>query len=204
MVVTVPATSVTAQRGQFAVGAVVGVLLEDALDIVLHEETDVWPTDPLVGKRQQVMTEVGHVIPHPKPRRHLRPRLDIGAERLIRPVVASLQEMGETALNRTEPDDDVGTRTHGLGRLSGPLVGQRFDNLVGKLLLHGLRHGIDQMQDRRHLRVFPLGQFLAVRALAMVVPIVLRNRKHRGLRLGLHGFPDSFGADANHVQVGAA
>lgn len=154
-------------------------LLVQPLHAVVDEEPDVRLQGPQVRKRHDAVVVVDDVVPDVQAVANSVPRPDVVHERLV--VRVGLERVGEAALDAAQPHAHVRTGLHVLRRLSGVLIRKRRDDLAGVVLRDVVGDGVDEVQERSSLAAFLLGERCALFARAVVVPVVLRDRKDRGL-----------------------
>ena len=165
---------VTSQQAELAAPAAVAHRLrKDPLDAEALVEPHVRRHRAEVRKRIVVVGEIDDVVPHVQVRADLRPRLGaalvVGVERarLDRVAVAAGEHVAE-------PDGHVRVHHHAPRRLLGVHVRQRADQLVGIHLRGPLGQFVDEPELRAALGAVLLVHRPALRALAVVVPVHLR------------------------------
>ncbi|OPZ70731.1 MAG: hypothetical protein BWY83_01499 [bacterium ADurb.Bin478] len=171
--------------------------------MILDEKTNIVVQDAQVGERRQIMCKRSSVIPDPQPVADPGPSLDVLLEGAVRRI-AAVQRFGKTAFNGAQANDHVRPRPHGFRRLARVLVGQGLDRLIRKLFFHRFGHPIDQMQQRRSLCALFFRQGAAGCALTIIIPVVLRDRKHERLRIPANGLEHLIGHQGDDIRIGAA
>ena len=184
------------QQPRHYVGAQLGHLAPAAGRIsALHEQAD-RPVPAVhrdvgrqlveIGERQQVVREVGVVVPDVELAGDLRPGLEVLHE--VGVAVALFVRVSLAGSDGAEANPHVRPRPRLRRRRLGVLVGQRVDELVGMLLLDLLRQRVDEAQQRAGVRAaFFLLDAAAAVALAPAGPVVLRHRQDG--RLGMLADP---------------
>ena len=156
-----------------------------------------------IGERQQVVGEVGVVVPDVKLIGDLRPGLQVLHE--VGVAVALLVWVGLAGGDGAEANPHVRPRPRLRRRRLSVLVGQRVDELVGMLLLDLLRQRVDEAQQRAGVRAaFFLLDAAAAVALAPAGPVVLRHREDG--RLGMLADPAEhrLHRQPQHLRIGEA
>ncbi len=144
------------------------------------------------------MSEVGRVVPDVEPIADLRPSDNVVAEGLV-PFVR--QRLAERALDAAQLDDDVGPGLGNLRRLPRVLVGQRTDGDVREFLLDVGSHRIDEAEHQARRTAFLLVDRGALGALAIAMPVVLRDRGDGRLGVGAEPFLEVLDQLFAHVLV---
>ena len=176
-------------------------LLEERVDAVVAEELHVALERVDVGEGIGEGVEVRHVVPQVEARGLLVPRLDVVDELHVLDIARLGKRTRHVALDRAEARHHVVAQLRLLRRLARVRVGKRLDDLVRKLLLHRLGDRVDKPDHGACVRLLLGVHRRALRALAVVVPVVLADAVVVGRRVPADMLEHVRGDDAQHVGV---
>jgi hypothetical protein len=158
----------------------VRALLEHPAHMVLMEKAQVRPQHEVVRVGQQVVREVGRVVPHIEAIAAFAPAAQVVGEAR---VVGSLQRLRETALDGTQAHDHIRARAQRARRLARVPIRQRIEGDMRELALQSLGDEVHRLQYRRDRAAFALFDGTAAVALALAPPILLRDGDDLRLRV---------------------
>ena len=181
-----------------------GGLHEDAAGVVGHEVADVRLDDAQVRAGQQVIAEVGVVVPDADVPAHAAPVGQVAAERDVELGARIVDRPHHAAFDAAKLYLHVGARLDRLGRLAGIPVGQRADLLVRVDLGHLVGHRVDEGQQRAHRRAFTFVDGRARLAAAVLGVVVLADREVLPFGPLADLLQDGLGDDPQDVRVGQA
>ena len=165
-----------ARTDEIAEPAACVALFEQTDGVMVREEADVGGETTVVRLREEVIAEVGYIVPNEEVGGDGAPIFNILAEANI--VCTSLQRLCEIHFDAAEADNDVFGGLGDFRCLARILVGERLHEEVWILFRDVRRDGVDEAEQQAGRAAFLLFNRFAFSALAVAAPVVLRDGDH--------------------------